>query len=118
MKSLFHRILATLLCAQLSLPSATLEGCAARQVAGPNDFSTGDEPKELAPLRRVLQKAYVELFDLAPTLDITSAEVEAQRKALDKGEAFCVARASRITQSNMQNKSTRLRKILRFRPSA
>jgi len=91
-KSLFHRILATLLCAQLSLPSATLEGCAARQVAGPNDFSTGDEPKELAPLRRVLQKAYVELFDLAPTLDITSAEVEAQRKALDKGEAFCVAR--------------------------
>jgi len=91
-KSLFRRILATVLCAQLSLLSATLEGCAARQAAGPSEFSTGGEPKEPTPLRRVLQKPYVELFDLAPTLDFTSAEVEAQRKSLDRGEKFCVAR--------------------------
>jgi len=116
-KSLFRRILATVLCAQLSLLSATLEGCAARQAAGPSEFSTGGEPKEPTPLRRVLQKPYVELFDLAPTMDFTSAEVEAQRKALTR-ENNSALHASRITPSNMQNKSTRPRKILKFRLSA
>lgn len=96
-KSVFRRILGSCLCVQLSFLGVgmTMEGCAARQasqVSSPSQFSTGVEPKQPPPLRGLLQKRYVELFDLAPTLELTAKEIEAQRKALATGEDFCVAR--------------------------
>jgi predicted Zn-dependent protease len=39
-----------------------------------------------------LQKPYAELFDLAPTVEFSAGEIESQRKALDEGKDFCVAR--------------------------
>jgi len=39
-----------------------------------------------------LQEPYVELFDLAPTLEFSSNDIQSQRKALANGEHFCVAR--------------------------
>lgn len=41
-------------------------------------------------LRSYLQRPYVELFDLAPKLQFTAAQIEKQRKDLEKGEDFCV----------------------------
>lgn len=95
MNGTFRRILASILCVQLTFLGMTLQGCAARQVAttpGPSEFSTGAQPKEPSRLRQILQKPYVELFDLAPNLEFTASEIQAQRKALEKGEDFCVAR--------------------------
>jgi len=95
MNETFRRILASFLCAQLSVLGMTLEGCAARQVTqapGPSAFSTGVEAKEPTALRRLLQKPYAELFDLGPTFEFTANEIQSQRKALEKGEDFCVAR--------------------------
>jgi Zn-dependent protease with chaperone function len=72
-----------------------LEGCAARQAqqnSASVQLSAVLQPKELTPLRGLLQKPYAELFDLAPTLEFRTAEIAAQRKALDKGKDFCVAR--------------------------
>jgi Zn-dependent protease with chaperone function len=40
-------------------------------------------------LRSYLQKSYSELFQLAPSLHFTSAQFEAQREALKKGEDRC-----------------------------
>lgn len=91
----FQRILAGFLCAQLSILGMTLEGCAARQVTtapGPIEFSSSAHTNEPTPLRQLLQKPYVELFDLAPTLEFTAQDIESQRQALKKGEDFCVAR--------------------------
>ena len=92
MNDTFRRILASSLCVQLTFLGMTLEECAARQAPGPSEFSTGAQQKEPTPLRQVLQKPYVELFDLAPNLEFTASEIQAQRKALEKGEDFCVAR--------------------------
>lgn len=44
------------------------------------------------PLRTLLQKPYVELFELAPTLNYSAAEIETQRKSLEEGKSFCVSR--------------------------
>jgi beta-barrel assembly-enhancing protease len=92
MNDTFRRILASSLCVQLTFLGMTFEECAARQAPGPSEFSTGAQQKEPTPLRQVLQKPYVELFDLAPNLEFTASEIQAQRKALEKGEDFCVAR--------------------------
>ena len=43
-------------------------------------------------LRSELQKSYDELFQLAPSLHYTAAEIEAQKKALQEGEDRCVLR--------------------------
>ena len=43
-------------------------------------------------LRDYLQKPYLDLFELAPTLRFTAADIEKQRKAFDEGEKICVAR--------------------------
>lgn len=44
------------------------------------------------PLREYLQKSYQELFELAPTLEFSTAEIEAQRNALKSGKDICVDR--------------------------
>jgi Zn-dependent protease with chaperone function len=88
-------MLAVFLSYQLCLVGIVLEGCAARQAqqnSASVQLSTVLQPKELTPLRGLLQKPYAELFDLAPTLEFRTAEIAAQRKALDKGKDFCVAR--------------------------
>lgn len=43
-------------------------------------------------LRSDLQKSYDQLFQLAPSLHYTAAEIEAQQKALKEGEDRCVRR--------------------------
>ena len=95
MQDMFRRMLAVFLSAQLSLLGVVLEGCAARQAqqnSASVQLSTVLQPKELTALRGLLQKPYAELFDLAPTLEFRTTEIPAQRKALEKGKDFCVAR--------------------------
>ena len=95
MNETFRRIVASFLCAQLSVLGMTMEGSAASQVAqapGSSKFSAGVSRKEPSELRKLLQKPYVELFDLAPAQAFTINEIETQRKALELGEDFCVGR--------------------------
>jgi len=45
-----------------------------------------------ASLREYLQKSYLDLFELAPRLEFSTAEIEAQRNALRSGKDICVGR--------------------------
>jgi len=45
-----------------------------------------------ASLREYLQKSYLDLFELAPRLEFSAAEIEAQRNALRSGKDICVGR--------------------------
>jgi Zn-dependent protease with chaperone function len=95
MRDILRRTLAFLLSAQLGVLSLTLEGCAARQASadsGHAELSMQVQPREPAPLRGLLQKSYIELFELAHTLKFSTTEMAAQRKALEKGKNSCVAR--------------------------
>lgn len=95
MQNTFQRLLAVFLSVQLGLVGVVLEGCATRQTLqtpGLALLSTGRQSKDTTPLRVLLQKSYVELFDMAPTLEFSTAEIAAQRKTLGKGKDFCVAR--------------------------
>lgn len=95
MNDVFRRILASSLGVQLTFLGMTLEGCAARQataVPSRNEIPTDTQSQEPTQLRQLLQHPYVELFDLVPTLHFTAKEVQFERKALEKGEDFCVAR--------------------------
>jgi Zn-dependent protease with chaperone function len=49
-------------------------------------------PPTQTGLRGYLQKSYLELFEVAPTLTFSAAEIQSQRKALDKGKDSCVSR--------------------------
>jgi hypothetical protein len=95
MNDTFRQILVSFLCAQLSVLGMTLEECATRRLTQPpglSELSTGAGPKEPTPLRRLLQKPYAELFDLAPTFEFSPNEIQSHRNALEKGEDFCLAR--------------------------
>lgn len=95
MQGMFRRMLSVFLSAQLSLLGVALEGCAARQApqnSSSAPLSAGLPPKVPTPLRGLLQKPYAELFDVAPTLEFSTTEIASQRKALEKGKDFCVAR--------------------------
>lgn len=95
MNGTFPRVLAGCLSVQISFLGMTSGGCASQRIMAtpsPSEFTTDGEPKQTSALRLLLQKPYVELFDLAPTEQFTTAEIEAQRKALEKGEDFCAAR--------------------------
>src|SRR5215470_1575222 len=95
MRKTLRRVFVFFLSVQLSLASLAVESCAAREAQGSH---RGRMPAALAPtedltsLRGLLQKSYADLFDLAPTLRFTAAQIEAQRKSLEKGKGFCVAR--------------------------
>src|SRR5690348_4723399 len=43
-------------------------------------------------LREYLQKSYLDLFELAPKLEFSTAEIEAQRNALRSGKDICIDR--------------------------
>src|SRR5690242_15587801 len=95
MQDIVRRTLAVLLSLQLSLPGIVFQSCAALQKFQTPDtpaVPAGLQPKDTTPLRALLQKSYVELFDVAPILEFSTAEIAAQRKALGKGKDFCVAR--------------------------
>src|SRR5690348_754311 len=49
-------------------------------------------PVQTTSLREYLQKSYLELFELAPKLEFSAAEIQNQRQALDKGQDLCVTR--------------------------
>lgn len=44
------------------------------------------------PLRDYLQKSYLDLFELAPKLEFSAAEIAMQREAFKNGKKMCVAR--------------------------
>jgi Zn-dependent protease with chaperone function len=95
MNNLFRRGLAAVLSAQITLLGVTFEGYAAQQPqASPSPTQSSANVVSSPPteLRGLLQKSYAELFDLAPTLTFSAAEIAAQRKTLEKGKDFCISR--------------------------
>src|SRR5215467_2036827 len=95
MNNLFRRTVAAILSAQITLLGVTFEGNAAQDRPVPSS-PTQSQAKAVssrpAELRTLLQKPYAELFDLAPTLTFSAAEIAAQHKTLEKGKGFCVSR--------------------------
>jgi Zn-dependent protease with chaperone function len=54
--------------------------------------STSPSPVQTESLRSYLQKSYLELFELAPSLHFTADEIKKQRESFGKGEETCVNR--------------------------
>src|SRR5690348_9346241 len=95
MNNLFRRTVAAILSVQITLLGVTFEGYAAQDRPGSSSPTQSQEnavSSRPTELRNLLQKSYVELFDLAPTLAFSPAETAAQRKILEKGKDFCVSR--------------------------
>lgn len=84
MNGIWRRVVALGLCALILVPPV---GEAASQ---PQSKRSSSAP-ELS-LREYLQKSYLELFELAHTLEFSAAEIEAQRNALKTGKDICVDR--------------------------
>jgi Zn-dependent protease with chaperone function len=84
MTTALRRLVACFLC--LTITSST----SAAEAGGPQPDATRVEQK--LSLREYLQKSYLELFELAPTLEFTKGEIESQREALKKGKGICVDR--------------------------
>ncbi len=78
MQDMFRKQIAAVLSLLLILPPY-VQSWTRPQVAAPAQLT----------LRQYLQKPYMELFDLAPTLSFTAQEVEQQRDSLKRGEYFC-----------------------------
>ena len=85
MRRIFRQALAFLLCEVLILLPA-------RGDAGARQHLNPARSAQTLPLREYLQKPYLELFELAPKLEFSSAEIAAQREAFKKGEDTCVSR--------------------------
>jgi beta-barrel assembly-enhancing protease len=95
MNTLFRRVFASVLSAQITLLGVTCDGYGAQQpvpTSSPNLPPSGATPSQPVPLRALLQKSYEELFDLAPTHSFSTADIEALRKTLGKGKESCVSR--------------------------
>jgi Zn-dependent protease with chaperone function len=85
MKNLFRKSVAVLLCPIIVLLPILAEGAASAGQAQARSAQT------LAP-RELLQKSYMELFELAPKLEFSAAEIESQRNSLKSGKDVCVGR--------------------------
>ena len=85
MKNLFRKSLAILLCPVLALLPTLAEGVAYAQQMPVRSAQT-------LSLREYLQKSYLELFELAPKLEFSASEIEAQRNTLKSGKDMCVDR--------------------------
>ena len=83
MTVLLKRFVALLLCTTITLPANTW-------AAGPRLVGSAVEQK--LSLREYLQKSYLELFELAPSLNFTPAEIEREREALKRGKDVCIDR--------------------------
>lgn len=79
MKNVIRKDVAVLLYPVLTLTPILGEGIAYGQQAPIRSA------QNLA-LREYLQKSYMELFELAPKLEFSACEIEAQRKALESGK--------------------------------
>ena len=80
----FRRFVALLVCELLVFLPAT-----GRTQEAPQ---THRSSKTDINLRQYLQRSYLELFESAPKLKFTAAEIQGQREALKKGKDFCVTR--------------------------
>jgi Zn-dependent protease with chaperone function len=85
MTNLIRKSIAVLLSQLLALLPIVGEGAARKQQAQVR-------PAQTVSLREYLQKSYLELFDLAPKLEFSAGEIEAQRNALKSGKDICVGR--------------------------
>lgn len=85
MKILLRKSVALVLCELLVLLPTTSGGAARQQPSLPRSAQT-------LSLRDYLHRSYLELFELAPELEFSVGEFEAQRKALKSGEDVCVNR--------------------------
>lgn len=95
MNNLFRRTLAAILSAQIAFLGVSFEGYAAQQPPVSSSSTQSSANVVSAPpteLRGLLQKSYAEIFDLAPTLTFSAAEIAAQRNVLKKGKDFCISR--------------------------
>src|SRR5690349_17952987 len=83
MTVLLKRFVALLLCMTITLPANTW-------AAG--TLLVGSAVEQKLSLREYLQKPYLELFELAPSLTFTPAEIEREREALKRGKDVCIDR--------------------------
>jgi len=96
MKKILYRFTAIVMCELLVLlpldKNAILQS-QQQQAARPAPAQTSKTSSDtLAELRTYIQKPYVELFELAPHLEFSAADIERERKALNSGKDFCAKR--------------------------
>jgi Zn-dependent protease with chaperone function len=84
MQVLPRKFVALFLCVTIVLPATG--GSATRPQPASSRMATP------LSLRDYLHKSYLELFDLAPKLEFSAAEIEDQRNALKSGKDICVDR--------------------------
>src|SRR5690348_8452084 len=84
MNGLSRKFVALALCVLILLPP--VGEAAAEQQSKPSRTA------QTLSLREYLQKPYLELFELAPKLEFSVAEIETQRDALKSGKDMCVDR--------------------------
>jgi Zn-dependent protease with chaperone function len=94
MKTLVNRALALLLCELLIL--LPVSGAQTQQQA-PTPAAAQSKT-----LRDYLHDGYVELFQIAPHLEFSPAQIQAQRNSLDRGKKSCVTRFKNRTKQ-LQN---------------
>lgn len=80
----FQKVVALALCVLIVLPP--VGEVAAQQASNPARST------QTMALREYLQKPYLELFELAPKLEFSAAEIESQRDAFKSGKDMCVDR--------------------------
>ena len=95
MKRILYRFLAIAMCEMLIV--LPLEKNAVLQSQPQLSPGSAAQPASanadtLTQLRTEIQKSYIELFEVAPHLEFSAADIERERKALDSGKDFCVAR--------------------------
>lgn len=80
MNILFKKLVSLALCVLILKPAA---------LAGdPGQQPPPTRSEQIKVLFEYLQKSYLELFELAPSLEFTQGEIEKQREALKKGKIF------------------------------
>jgi len=98
------RLLAIMLCELLVVLPAT---------SGPPKPETRrDTARQTLTLRDYLQKSYVELFHLAPELQFSTAQIEAEQRTLNQGKSMCVSRfkeRAKDYQRQLEAAETRLK---------
>ncbi len=88
-----RKLVASLLSAQFCFWGLAGDVFAAQQdTARPAAVQSTAAVSQNRALRELLHYSYADLFELAPSLRFSAAQIEAQRKALTSGKEFCVSR--------------------------